>query len=306
MAFAYHILAFKNPAQVARLLRVLHHAEDLFVLHIDRRAPPDLHALGRQLARTHANIVVQRPRAVVWGGAGISELQIEAMDFALGASSRWSHFVNLSGQDFPLGPRDRRLARLAGAAGTTFLSWFDPLATGHWQDAADRIGRWHFHAAWLQRLLRVPGLGRRLRAGLGWTNRLPHLPLYRRRPPPFRYYGGANHGVFARTACRHLASHPSARSIRRWLAPAASADEIVFQSCLHASPLAATLVNRDWREIDFPPHAAHPRVFGLADFPRLAASDNLFARKFDERIDGAILRRLEQHIAAAERPALFR
>jgi hypothetical protein len=274
MSFAYHILAFKNAAQVAQLCRVLHHPDDLLVLHVDRRAPRELHALGRDLARIHPNIFVQRARAVVWGGAQISDLQIEAMAWALRLSPRWHHFINLSGQDFPLCSRAERIARL------------------------------HFHGPWLHRLLRVPGLGRRVRATLGWTNRLPHLPGYRRPPPSFfRYFGGSNHGVFARAACAYLSTDAQARRIRHWLRYAASADEIVFQSALLASALAPTLVNRDWREIDFPPHSPHPRIFRSGDFSRLRASENLFARKFDEAVDSEILHQLEHHLARAPLPS---
>jgi hypothetical protein len=304
MSFAYHILAFKNAAQVAQLCRVLHHPDDLLVLHVDRRAPRELHALGRDLARIHPNIFVQRARAVVWGGAQISDLQIEAMAWALRLSPRWHHFINLSGQDFPLCSRAGRLARLGGAPATTFLSWFDPVATGRWRDGAERIARLHFHGPWLHRLLRVPGLGRRVRATLGWTNRLPHLPGYRRPPPSFfRYFGGSNHGVFARAACAYLSTDAQARRIRHWLRYAASADEIVFQSALLASALAPTLVNRDWREIDFPPHSPHPRIFRSGDFSRLRASENLFARKFDEAVDSEILHQLEHHLARAPLPS---
>ena len=105
MALAYHILAHKNPAQIARLVRVLWHADDVFVLHFDRRAPRELHELGRTLARQHDNILLQSPRAVLWGGSQIPDLQIEAMDLALTHSATWTHFINLSGQDFPLRPR---------------------------------------------------------------------------------------------------------------------------------------------------------------------------------------------------------
>ncbi len=297
MSLAYHILAFKNVDQVARLCRALRHPDDLIVLHIDRRAPPELHTLARHLAGRHANLILQRPRAVLWGGPRISELQIEAMALALQRCPAWSHFINLSGQDFPLCPREVRLARLADRPDATYLSHFDPVAPGRWRDATERIRRWHLHSPLLHLCLRLPGLGRRVRALLGWTNRIPCVPCLRRAPPPFRYVGGANHGVFARAACRYLTTSPAALRIRRWLRPSASNDEIVFQSALLAGPLAGTVVNRDWREIDFLPGSPHPRIYGFADFGRLTASENLFARKFDDTVDPRILPLLERHLA---------
>jgi Core-2/I-Branching enzyme len=298
MAIAYHILAHKNPAQVERLLRVLEHPDDVFVLHFDRRAPRALHTLGREWARTRAQVRVQTSRTVEWGGPKISELQIEAMALALGHAQPWTHFINLTGQDFPLCTRAQRMARLEPDLEKSYLSWFAPLETDHWNNARERLDRWHLHAAWLQRALRLPGIGRRVRALLGWTNRIPYLTGYRRNwAGLFRYFGGSNYVVLARAACRYLTTDSDALRIRRWLSHSAHPDEIVFQSVLQSGPLAGTLVNKDWREIDFPRHSPHPRLFREADFDRLTASANLFARKFDESVDSEILDRLEAHLA---------
>jgi hypothetical protein len=297
MPLAYHLLAHKDPDQVARLIRVLQHPEDTFVLHFDRRAPRALHELGHRLAAESSNVLVQRPRAVIWGGPAISELQIEAMDLALRQPRPWHHFVNLTGQDFPLVSREERLARLGARPGANYLSWFKPLETSHWANARERLDRWHLHSAGLAWLLAVPGAGRRLRALLGWTNRIPTVPGWRRPwPAGFPYRGGSNYVVLSRDACAEVARSAGARALRHWLRRAAHPDEIVFQSILLNSPLAATVINDDLREIDFPPHAPHPRVFTMADWPRLNASTRLFARKFDASVDSEILDRLEARV----------
>lgn len=298
MALAYHILAHKQPAQVARLVRALYHPDDVFVVHLDRSASRELHAMGIELQRAYPGQVhLQPPRAVLWGGPEIFNLQIEAMDIALRQSRPWHHFINLSGQDFPLGTRSRRLATLGPSEGTSFLTWFSPMETDHWKDARQRVELWYFHSVWINRGLAVPGIGRRVRSLLGWKNRLPYLYLYRRRrPKSFHYFGGSNHVVLARAACEYLAQDPQAKIIRKWLQHAGIGDEIVFQSILKSSPLAATLVNKNWREIDFEPPLPHPRVFRSSDFDRLASSENLFARKFDESVDASILDLLERRI----------
>lgn len=299
MAFAYHLLAHTLPGQAARLFRAVQHPDDWFVLHFDRRAPRELHALGRDLAQLHPNVILQRPRAVTWGGPAIAEIQIEAMDLLLRRSGAWTHFVNLTGQDFPLQPRAERLAAVQASPNTNYVSWFNPLETTRWSNARARLERWHLHSPVLARTLAVPGVGRRLRAALGWRNRLPALPLWRRRLPGFfTCFGGSNYVVLTRAACRRIARTPEALRIRRWLRHAGHPDEIVYQSVLLNSPLAATVVNRDWREIDFPPDAPHPRVFTSADWPRLAASENLFARKFDPGVDADVIARLEQRVLA--------
>ncbi|MEO7796943.1 MAG: hypothetical protein ABIY47_04350, partial [Opitutaceae bacterium] len=68
MALAFHILAHKAPRQVERLVRAILRPEHTLVLHFDRRAPDAMHALARQLTAEHPNVILQRPRAVVWSG----------------------------------------------------------------------------------------------------------------------------------------------------------------------------------------------------------------------------------------------
>lgn len=296
MSLAFLILAHRQPAQVARLFAALHHPHDAFVLHFDRRAPAALHALGRELAARHPNVVVLPPRAIVWGGPQMAEVQIEAMAAALARHARWTHFLNLTGQDFPLKTRAEMLGRLV--PGRSYLGWFDPLDAGPWRNARERLTRLHLAWPWLHRLLALPGAGRWLRRLCGWQNQLPWLPGCRRRWPRFfRYYGGANHVVLARAAAAHLVRDPGALRIRRWLRRgAAHSDEIVFQSALLNSPLAPTLVNDPLREIDFPRHAPHPCVFTSADLPRLVRSPALLARKFDPAVDAGVLDALEERL----------
>jgi hypothetical protein len=131
------------------------------------------------------------------GGPQIADLQIEAMALALARSTAWTHFINLSDQDFPVKPRGEIVAQLAVHASTHFVDWFDPFATRLWPNIDQRLGRSVFH----------------------WENQLPYLTGYRRPAADFfRYYGGSNHAVIGRAGCELLAQAPEARRIG-WLAP---------------------------------------------------------------------------------------
>jgi hypothetical protein len=301
VSLAFLILAHRLPSQVARLFTALYHRDDTFVLHFDRRAPAALHTLGRELARSHPNVKVLPSRRIIWGGPIMGEVQVEAMATALDCDLRWSHFLNLTGQDFPLKSRDEMIARFAAAPEKSYVSWFDPMdADKLWNNARERLTRYHLTWPWLHGLLALPGIGRRLRQLCGWKNQLPWLPGYQRPWPKFfRYYGGANHVALSRAAVCHLVENPAALRIRRWLRAAGHPDEILFQSVLLNSPLAPTLVNETLREIDFPRHSPHPRTFTSDDLPRLLESSALLARKFDTGADAAVLDRLESRIHPA-------
>ena len=302
MPLAFLILAHRNPAQVARLFSALYHREDTFVLHFDSRASAELHTLGAHLDGGYPNVHLLPSRAIIWAGPQMAEVQVEAMQVALEHGTRWTHFLNLTGQDFPLKSRAEMLARLEH--GRSYLSWFDPLLLdGPWRAPGERLTRYHLSGPGLQRLLSIPGLGRSVRRVFGWQNQLPWIPGYRRAWPRFfRYYGGANHVALARAAAQHLVEDPTARKIRHWLRHAGHSDEILFQSVLLNSALAPTLVNETWREIDFPAHSPHPRTFTSEDLPRLLRSAALLARKFDAATDPRVLDVLESRLHPALNP----
>lgn len=303
MSLAILLLAHKNAHQVSRLFQAVYHPDDTFILHFDRRAEPALHQLGRELARDYENVILLPARSILWGGARMSEIQIEAMRVALAANRRWHHFVNLTGQDFPIKSRDTAVARLAAKPDANYISWFDPIVTPLWNNARERLERYYLEWPWLEQFLRQPYLGRRVKNVLGWKNKLPHVPRYRRAWPQFfRYYGGANHVILSREACSYMTRSLEAKRIIRWLRHSAHANEITFQSVILNSPLADTVVNANLREIVFPAHAPHPRTLLASDFDRLVRSDSLYARKFDESVDALILDRLEEHLAVESTP----
>jgi hypothetical protein len=299
MALAYLILAHKNARQVARLFETLYRPQDTIVLHFDRRAGRELHELGATWARQYQNVHVLRPRTILWGGYEMAAVQIEAAATALRASAQWTHFINLTGQDFPIKPLAQLEAKLQATPEASYVSWFDPVFKPLWKNARDRLSFYYLEWPWLDRLLRVPGLGRRLRRLLGWESRLPHLPGYRREWPDFRYFGGANHVILSRAAATYLARDPEARRIIRWLKHSAHANEIIFQTVLLNSPQAPRIINTHLREVDFAPNSPHPRTFTIKDFERLTASPMYFARKFDEQVDRQILEWLQARVRAA-------
>ena len=260
MPLAFLIMAHKHPEQLARLFSAIHRPEDYLLLHIDRRAPAEMHDMARALAQGHRNVVVLKPLKIVWGGFAAAEVQLIAMERALAAHPHWSHFINLSGQDFPLKRLDELDAALAEHPQRNYVPWFDPLGDGRWRNARERVDRFYLDWPWLNRVLRWPGIGRRLRSLFGFNNLLPFVPGVHRGEPPFRYYGGSNYVVLSRAAAKYIVHNPAARKITRWLRHTLHPDEILVQSVLLNSPLARTVVNTGLHAIDFPPHSPHPRI----------------------------------------------
>jgi hypothetical protein len=189
---------------------------------------------------------------------------------ALRAAADWDYCLNLSGQDYPLKTQEQIAAALAaGPAGANYLEVLE-------FDRAGANPRKRLEFYW------VP-----------WRGQMRKL-LRRRRQPPFKVYWGSNHFVLTRAACEHLVSSDVSRRMQRVFRFTRCADEMIFQNALMHGPAALrdAIVNRTYRKLTWE-GGWHPKTYTIADKEELLASDDWFARKFDETVDATILDALD-------------
>jgi len=301
MGVAYCLLAHKNPAQIARLLRALEHPDNLVVLHYEKRAPRSEHQALAALARDYSNVHLLLSRPILWGRFSQVGTQLEGLERCLELGGQWSHFITLTGQDFPLRPQSQIIDELKSVPTTSFLSHFDPLVETLWPNVEERMRRIYIDSMALESLLQIPFLGRRLRRICGWTDRLPVVPFVRREPPSwFHYMGGSNHVILSRQAASYLAENPDARRTIQWLKSSGHPDESLFQSVLLNSPLADSVINDDRRAIFWEkPGAPSPLTLTRAHLSWLREAreqGKLFARKFDAGQDNEVLCEIEKDL----------
>jgi hypothetical protein len=299
MAIAYCILAHKNPEQMRRLLRAVWHPGNLYLLHYDKRSPSVEHEAVAHFPEEFPGVRILRCKAVCWGRFSQVAVQIGALELAVQSATSWTHFINLTGQDFPLKPQTDILCILSEVAGISFVSHFDPFDGVHWRYAASRLTRIHIDSLFLEKLLTLPAIGRRVRRALGWSNRIPTVPLFRRGSPKgFRYFGGSNHLILSRDAATYVVHDPKARRTIRRLRWSGHPDESVFQSSLLNSRFLEKTVNDDRRAVFWEKYGdASPQTLTVADLDRLRnarTEGKLFARKFDGLRDSRILDLVEQ------------
>jgi hypothetical protein len=300
MAIAFCILAHKNPAQIARLLRSIWHSENTYVIHYDRRSSSAEHRSINELKAIFPGLTTISSRTVNWGRFSQMQAQLDMLAMALKLSKVWNHAFTISGQDFPLLRSELMDVELSAEPRKSFVSWFDPLEHPHWKDAWDRLTLWHLDSAFMEHVLRLPGLGRIVRAWAGWQNRIPTIPLLRRkRPDFFRWRGGANHHLLSRDAVRYLLEDQYALRIAKWLRHSGFPEEAYVQSALMNSTLAETVINDDRRAIYWDKGAASPRTLTVNDLPQLRRdreNGKLFARKFDTSVDDEVICELEKDL----------
>ena len=285
---AYLIAAHEKPAQLKTLLGLLNDEDNDIYLHIDRKAKGFVEEELR-VAAPNSRVFFVLGLDARWGDEVFIDVILSLLRLAVEEGHVYYHL--LSGADLPLVSQREIHAFFAAHAGQEFVD-FDCEAVDQTM-LRQRIGRWH---------LRQPmhPLARKL-------YRVAE-PLWLDLQKLFRVDRLKNSDtVFQKGAVWFSVSHAcavfacaEANKYRANYQKSVCADELWLQTVLVNTPFmqkrafsgfgdecAATMRYVDWSE-----GGRSPRVLRLADYDALKNSGMLFARKFDEAVDAAVIRRI--------------
>lgn len=282
MRIAHLIMAHKNPAQVGRLIKALAHQNFDFYIHLDAKMEMRDYA---HLARLPRVRFTPRRFAVRWASYRFTGAILECTRDILNSGIKYDFINLLSGQDYPIKPADTIYDFFASHQGHSFLS-FEPESSAWWKHAKSRIEQYHttyfqFRGQYL------------LQRFVNWV-----LPK-RQFPLPYDLYGSSDGSWWTMTGecaaylVRFIDENPKLRffSIFTW-----GSDEFLIATILLNSPLKASIVNENYRYIDWSEGAANPKTLTVHDFGRLAQAHKLFARKFDTAHDAEILNLIDNRL----------
>lgn len=266
---AYFVMVHHKPYQFEWLMKAIYTPDDLFLVHVDLKSrlglKKDRRGLMREVRRICAgrpNIVLMRSRATNWGGWSLSRVLLDAIRQARAHPMPWSHFVNLSGQCYPLRSIDDIRADLA-AAGDRIHVELRPIAS---LPADDWHRRWSPMIETPLRAIRLPG----------------------RRRPPSRFmleHKGSQWVILPRAFCDWAMTAPLTQRVTGYLRHLLLSDELIVQALATNGPWRDRVAPSYGRAIYWP----GPKLLTSEDLPRLLASDAWFARKFDAHADGDVL-----------------
>lgn len=269
---AYFIMVHHKPYQFEWLMRAIYTPDDLFIVHVDLKSRlgiskdrRGLMAEVHRICENRSNIVIMRSRVTNWGGWSLSQALIDAVGQALSHSITWSHFVNLSGQCYPLKPINELKAKITALSDRLHVE-LRPIAT---LPADDWHHRWSPMFETPLRAFRLPG---------------------RRRPPTnfTMEYKGSQWVILPRAFCKWIVTAPLTHRVSAYLRRLLLSDELLVQTLAANSPWCDRIAPSYGRAIFWP----GPRLVNIDDLPQLLQSEAWFARKFDARIDIDILRAL--------------
>lgn len=272
---AYFLLVHRFPEQFKRMFRTIYDPANVYAIHVDKRAGKEFREDIAAFLAPYQNVELIASKTAAWGGYSLVDAELRGMKVLLGMSQRWTHFINLSGQDFPLKSQGYIRAFLSANPGRQFIRTLD------------------------QRTVRPDTMKRVSTRFIEVFGRVFRTRLRRRFLKKATPYIGTQWKAVTRAFCDFAVHSPAARRYKKFYAQSFIADEGFFPTLMMNTAGHGEVINDDLRTVDWIPHQIielKPRVFGTADALRLTLSPDLFARKFDASKDSRILDLLEAHL----------
>jgi len=275
MKHAYLILAHSSFDLLRLLISRLDDVRNDIFVHLDKKVKvlPEVHA-------EHAGLYFTRDRVDVrWGDWTVVEAEYALFEVAV-AKGPYQYYHLLSGVDLPVKSQDYIHDFCDTHQGTEFIGY---TLTEITPEVVRKVQRWHLFPEDFKNSSIVK---RALRAAYIRVQEI--FGIYRNRDVDFKK--GSQWVSVTDAMARHFLAH------RAWAQKVFShsfcADEMVMQTLAWQSPFREKLYNttddgagclraigwRDGQLIDWTPE----------DWPRLLASESLFARKFNSSILGKV------------------
>lgn len=290
---AYLILAHKNFGQLRKLIELLDHPlNDIFV-HVDAKAA-DFRAEDFRGATRHSALHILPERlAVNWGGVSIMRSELLLLKAATSAG-RYDYYHLLSGMDMPIKTQDEVHRFFDANAGKEFINL--------WEFKKSTWSRFRYYSVFPEgegkfRTRIVNHICKGLQMAVGYSIN---------RDVDFRF--GSQWFSITDALARYVVAHEE--WLERVFRHTTTCDEIFLPTLVWSSPFRDSLfvptavpnqkeVNlANMRFIDWTRGESirHPWTFRADDVELLESVPHLWARKFDETVDGEIIDRLYEKL----------
>ncbi len=277
MRIAHVIFAFKDPELIKRQILAMEHKDFDFYVHLDRKSDMKLFQDLVELPNTR---FVSDRALMHWGGFSFIRALLFALEDIFESGIEYD-FVNLlTGQDYPIKTVDHIHDFFSNNIGKSFITYETPPSLW-WSQSMRRFRQYHMTDYSFKGRTRIEQL---------LTAVLPP----RKFPLPFKLYGGpcSSYWTISIESARYLFEFLQRNlnlKLRIFFKHTWAPDEFLISTIILNSPFKDNVVNNNQRYIDWTMGGARPKIIVAGDFQKLERSGRLYARKFDIRIDTAIL-----------------
>lgn len=297
----YIILVHTNYEQTMRLYHQLDGEDSTFVFHISENCEAGFYEKMVDSLKNQQNCYFTKRAYVIWGGFGMVQGALNAIETICENQIRYDYALLLSGQDYPIQPQIKIFRTLENANGKQFLeiipfSKIDDFYKERIETSHFWIGNRHFWYPHENRKSLIVKLFDFL-ASL-------FFPKVQKIPYGYIPYKGSFWWNMTRDCVeffyQHVRSHEG-RELIRFFKHTHHPSEAYFQTILMNSEFKDRIVNNDLRYINWPegPAKGRPQLITVNDFEGIAVSKRLFGRKFDMSMDAQILDMIDEKILSS-------
>ncbi len=272
---AYFLLVHRYPEQFKRLFKAIYAPGQHYVVHVDKSSGAVLAEDISAFLAPYQGVDILEPQDALWGGYSLVDAELRGMARLLDMGGEWTHYINLSGQDFPLKSQEYIRQFFAANPGKQFIRALDQR-----RERPDTLNRISHIFAEENGKITDTGVARPFLAGA-----TPYI--------------GTQWKAVTRSFCEYVCHDPQVERFKAFYRNSFIADEAFFQTVIMNSGDQGIVVNDDLRMIDWVPDGdikLRPRNYTENDLAQLERSTDLFARKFDAVENTQILALLERHL----------
>jgi hypothetical protein len=265
---AYLVLVHRLPEQFKRLFKAIYEPSNFYLIHIDKKANQEIGAEVKDFLKEYPNVHILKSEKVVWGGYSMVQAELDGMNYLLNMSVEWDYFINLSGQDYPLKSQTIIKEFLSKNNGKSYIKVADQEKSrpetmnrieNYFEELEDKISDESHKRGFMKDVI-------------------PYI--------------GGQWMILTRTCCEFICNSTEVKKFETYYFNTLIADESFFQTVLMNTSFDGILVDDDKRAIIWIPDGdikLRPKTFTKNDFGFLQTGDHLFARKFDDNVDGQII-----------------
>ena len=119
LPIAFGLTVHKGACLLERLLRAIYMPNNIYCIHIDKKASAVLRAAIMAIIRCLSNVIIAANSVdVVWGHITLVKAQFSCMQELLKSPVKWKYYISLVGQDFPLYDNKQIVRALQGLNNT--------------------------------------------------------------------------------------------------------------------------------------------------------------------------------------------
>ncbi|QQL48291.1 beta-1,6-N-acetylglucosaminyltransferase [Mucilaginibacter ginkgonis] len=276
MKVAHLILTYTNPKLTERLIKRLNQPEFTFYVHVDKKLSIEPYLYLRKYTNV---FLIHNREDVRWAGFNTIKATFKCIQEIAATEVKYDYINFISGQDYPIKSGKYMLEFFKKNKGKQFIEYAS--IEDQWIEALPRITNYHFANFTFRGRYRLEKI-------INFF--LPKREL----PDNLKPYGKSMFWMLTMDCALYVVDFfREHKELARFFLFTWGSDEFAFQTVLMNSHYKDSVVNNDFRYIDWSQGGAHPKILTEADLPKIKASNDLFARKFDENMSDEFMDTLD-------------